>query len=145
MNAPEYIILHTLAFDGEADIERVRRWHLDRGWNDVGYHYLIRRNGTFQFGRDEDTEGAHAMGYNNRSIGIAFEGHGDHEMWTLPQLLCAFKICDRLTDEYGIPPHNILGHRETGAKKTCPGTKIDMDAFRALFFMLLPEDECQND
>jgi len=140
MNVPDYIILHTLAFDGEADIERVRRWHLDRGWNDVGYHYLIRRSGALETGRKESEEGAHAMGYNSRSIGIAFEGHGDHEMWTLPQVLQGVKLCDRLSDLYGIPPHNILGHRETGDKKTCPGTKIDMDAFRPLFFHCIPED-----
>ena len=140
MNAPEYIVLHTLAFDGEAGIDRVRRWHLDKGWSDVGYHYLIRRSGALETGRAEDEQGAHALGYNSRSIGIAFEGHGDHEMWTLPQVLQAVKLCDRLSELYGIPPHNILGHRETGAKKTCPGTKIDMDAFRALFFHCIPED-----
>jgi len=61
-------------------------------------------------------------------------------MWTMQQVLQGVKLCDRLSDLYGIPPHNILGHRETGAKKTCPGTKIDMDAFRALFFNCIPED-----
>ena len=140
MNVPTHIVLHTLAFDGEANIDRVRRWHLDRGWKDVGYHWLIRRNGSLEQGRAEDEEGAHAVKYNSRSVGIAFEGHGDHEMWTLPQVLTAVKLCDRISIQYGIPPHNILGHRETGAPKTCPGKKIDMDAFRALFFNCISED-----
>lgn len=140
MNKPTHIVLHTLAFDGDADINRVRRWHLDRGWSDVGYHWLIRRNGSLEQGRAEDKEGAHAVNYNSRSVGIAFEGHGDHEMWTLPQVLTAVRLCDRISTQYDIPPHNILGHRETGAPKTCPGTKIDMDAFRALFFHYIPED-----
>lgn len=140
MNVPTHIVLHTLAFDGEANIDRVRRWHLDRGWKDVGYHWLIRRNGSLEQGRTEDEEGAHAVNYNSRSVGIAFEGHGDHEMWTLPQVLTAVKLCDRISNQYGIPPHNILGHSETGAPKTCPGTKIDMDAFRALFFNCISED-----
>ena len=140
MNKPTHIVLHTLAFDGDADINRVRRWHLDRGWSDVGYHWLIRRNGSLEQGRAEDKEGAHAVNYNSRSVGIAFEGHGDHEMWTLPQVLTAVRLCDRISTQYDIAPHNILGHRETGAPKTCPGTKIDMDAFRALFFHYIPED-----
>lgn len=140
MNAPSHIIIHTLGYLGEADIDEVRRWHLERGWSDVGYHYLVRYNGQVQKGRPEDENGAHARGYNSHSIGIALEGHGDMEMWTLPQLLSLLRLCDDLTARHDIPPHAVLGHRETGARKTCPGKLIDMDAFRGILFEYLLED-----
>lgn len=139
MNIPTHIVLHTLAYAGEADIEKVRAWHKQQGWHDIGYHYLVRRSGEVQTGRAEDVIGAHAIGYNRRSIGIACEGHGDEEMWTFPQILSLFRLIDDLSRRYKIPPHNVLGHRETGAKKTCPGTKIDMDALRGLLFEYMTE------
>ncbi len=140
MNAPEYIVLHTLAYRYPADIDLVRRWHTEeRGWDDVGYHYLVRRTGEVQTGRDENTPGAHARGYNRRSIGIALEGHGDHERPGFCQILGLFRLIDDISRRYEIPPHKVIGHRETGSPKTCPGKLIDMDALRALLFEYMTE------
>lgn len=140
MNHPRYIVLHTLAFEGDADIDRVREWHVEgNGWNDVGYHYLVRRSGEVQQGRDEDEIGAHARGYNSQSIGIALEGHGDYERHGYEQILALFRLIDNLCRQYAIPPHRVIGHRETGSPKTCPGKLIDMDALRALLFEYMTE------
>lgn len=139
MNTPAFIVLHTLAYEGDADIDRVRRWHLDRGWQDVGYHYLVRRSGEVQPGRPESMVGAHALGYNNKSIGIACEGHGDKQAWLFPQLLSLFRLIDDVSRRHEIPPHKVIGHRETGVRKTCPGTLVDMDALRALLFEYMTE------
>lgn len=140
MNYPTHIVLHTLAFDGDADVDKVRSWHKAQGWSDIGYHYLIRRSGEVQVGRREEMTGAHALGFNKKSIGIAMEGHGDHETWHLPQLLALLKLCDDVMDRYGISPDRVIGHRETGAPKTCPGKLIDMDAFRAILFRFIDEE-----
>jgi len=140
VNYPTHIVIHTLAFEGDADIDRVREWHLDRGWNDVGYHYLVRRSGEVQRGRDEDAVGAHAVNFNRHSIGIALEGHGDSECPRLEQLLAVFRLCDEVMLRYGISIDKVLGHRETGARKTCPGSLVDMDAFRALLFGFVNEE-----
>ena len=55
-------------------VEDVRRWHLDRGWSDIGYHYLIYLDGTVHEGRPIEIQGAHTKGQNKNSIGIAYVG-----------------------------------------------------------------------
>ena len=127
---PGYIILHTAAYKGDADIEDIRRWHLDRGWNDVGYHYYIRRDGEIQKGREETVSGAHARGMNADSLGICFEGHGDYEAFTQYQRNALCDLYEDILTRWDIPVENVLGHRETGAPKTCPGNKVDMDDIR---------------
>ena len=129
---PEYIILHTAAFKGDADISLIKQWHLQRGFNDVGYHYYIRRSGQIQQGRKENINGAHCrdMGMNRKSLGICFEGHHNFEDWTPQQIESFYPFIKELLEKYSIPVENILGHRETGANKDCPGTKIDMNQVR---------------
>lgn len=129
---PIYLIVHTAAFKGDADIDKVREWHLARGFNDVGYHWYIRRDGTLQQGRKENVKGAHClhMGMNHKSIGVCFEGHGDFEKPTVAQLATFKALYEDIKGRWGIPVQNVLGHRETGAPKTCPGTKVDMHEMR---------------
>ena len=132
MNDPKHIIVHTLAFTGDAGVDEVRRWHKERGFADVGYHYIIRRDGTLETGRREHRPGAHCrdMGMNSKSIGVGLEGHGDMEQWTADQWRTFRTLYRFMERKYHIPPHEVLGHRETGAPKTCPGKKIDMDQVR---------------
>ena len=63
--------------DMEVDVEKVTQWHKDRGFDTIGYHYLIKRDGTLQLGRDEDVVGAHAVAVNGTSIGVALAGGGN--------------------------------------------------------------------
>lgn len=135
MNKPQYIIVHTTAFKGDADIDLVRKWHVEgNGWRDVGYHYFIRRSGELQQGRQEHETGAHCrdMGMNSKSIGICFEGHHNYEDWTLQQTKTFLSLGSRIIRKYDIPVKNVLGHRETGAKKDCPGTRINMSDVRRI-------------
>ena len=129
---PEYIVLHTLAFDGSAGIAEVDRWHKERGFTRVGYHYIIRRDGRLETGRHEHEQGAHCRdgGYNRKSLGIAFEGHGDNDEWTDAQWDTIRKCYLFWRLKHGIDPDKVIGHREAPAAKTCPGKKIDMDAVR---------------
>ena len=62
-------------------VAEIRRWHVqDRGWKNIGYHYLIDRDGTVAEGRPVDQIGAHVQGKNTGTIGIAlFGGHGSSE------------------------------------------------------------------
>ena len=80
-NTPREItefVAHWTATYTNQDIgaEEVHRWHLDKGWDGCGYHYVIRRDGTLQRGRPVGRKGAHsgAYGHNNYSIGITFVG-----------------------------------------------------------------------
>ncbi len=133
MNNPEYIIIHTAAFKGAADIEVVRQWHFDLGWSDIGYHWYIRRDGTCQKGRDISTVGAHCIhrGMNRKSIGICFEGHGDTQRWTANQWWALVSLWRLYQPTYGLNAHeHMFGHRETGSPKTCPGLLIDCEEVR---------------
>ena len=61
----------------EEKVREVRDWHLKRGFNNVGYHWLIDRDGTVVAGRPEEKTGAHVKGHNTGSIGVSlFGGHG---------------------------------------------------------------------
>ena len=55
-------------------VAAIRRWHIeDRGWSDIGYHWVIDRDGTLVRGRPETVVGAHTQGHNTGSIGICLD------------------------------------------------------------------------
>ena len=73
----EYIVIHCADTYETMDIgaEDIRKWHVEeRGWSDIGYHKVIRRDGTVETGRDIDVSGAHAAGFNSVSIGVCLVG-----------------------------------------------------------------------
>ena len=72
------IVLHHAAAKS-CSVQDVHRWHLDRGWSGIGYHFFVRKDGTVWRGRPEDRVGAHTVNYNSRSIGICFEGNFELE------------------------------------------------------------------
>lgn len=59
-----------------ADVKtnEVRNWHTSKGWSDIGYHYLIDRDGTVVTGRPLDRTGAHVKGHNTGTVGISLFG-----------------------------------------------------------------------
>ena len=119
------IIVHCTATPPDMDIgvPEVRQWHKDRGWSDIGYHFLIRRNGYVATGRPIERIGAHTKGYNSSSIGIALVGgvdkHGKPDFnFTFEQMESLKAHVDSLLTIY---PHidEIRGHRDF-ANKACP-------------------------
>lgn len=60
--------------DSSIDVDTIAHWHLSRGFDTIGYHYLIRPNGEICLGRSTDYIGAHCLGANYRSIGVAYVG-----------------------------------------------------------------------
>lgn len=116
------IIVHCTATPGDVSIETVREWHVnERGWRDVGYHFLIRTDGTIEEGRPIEQSGAHTKGHNWDSIGVAYAGgtgkngewldtRTDEQKDSLVDLLCQLK------DAYG---GTIYGHRDF-SEKACP-------------------------
>jgi|AntAceMinimDraft_16_1070373.scaffolds.fasta_scaffold15345_2 N-acetylmuramoyl-L-alanine amidase len=130
------IIIHCSATTDVMAIgaKEIRAMHLANGWSDIGYHYVIRRNGWVETGRDLDHDGdideetgAHAFGWNANSIGICLvggadsEGHGEAN-FTAQQLIAlrAFLVAKR--EQY--PGAQLMGHRDTGAKKDCPSFDV---------------------
>ena len=105
--------------------DEVRRWHVeDRGWSDIGYHYLIDRDGTLVEGRPLERTGAHAKGHNTGSVGISlFGGHGGNvsdqfeDNFTEDQDRALRELIAKLKAEH--PITKIIGHNEV-ANKACP-------------------------
>lgn len=71
-----HIVIHcALTFpDQECDARVIRRWHQRNGWFDIGYHIVIPRDGTVEWGRNLQVPGAHTRGHNETSVGIVLAG-----------------------------------------------------------------------
>lgn len=124
MNNPDKIILHHSATDG-GTFESIRRYHMEHnGWRDIGYHYLITKDGVLHKGREENATGAHTKGENTKSIGICLVGHFDHYEPNREQLETLYKLLEDIFKRYGKMP--IYPHSKF-APKTCPGTKFPLD------------------
>lgn len=125
MRPIEYIIIHCTATpEGrEHDVEDIRRWHKAKGWSDIGYHYLIKIDGTIEVGRSVEIPGAHAYGFNSGSIGIVYVGGMDSEMKapkdtrTSAQKQSFGQLLWALKEEF--PHAKIIGHRDVSSK-ACP-------------------------
>lgn len=74
--AMDTIVIHCSATKENKDysVEDIKKWHLQRGFNDVGYHFVIKLDGTIELGRSLDKIGAHVTGNNTGSIGICYIG-----------------------------------------------------------------------
>ena len=122
----DLIVIHCSATrcNREFPLEAVIACHRARGFATVGYHYYITRDGTVHAGRPLYQEGAHATGFNRRSIGICYEGGLDPQgrpadTRTLAQKDTLRKLLLRLKTDY--PNVRIVGHRDLpGVTKACP-------------------------
>lgn len=117
-----YIVVHCSdtpngRWHDAADIDR---WHKERGWAGIGYHFAILLDGTVESGRPLDTPGAHVRGYNDESIGICLIGrdeYTDAQLRSLEGLVIAMKSNHRQADvvaHYDLDDHG----------KTCPNFNV---------------------
>jgi N-acetylmuramoyl-L-alanine amidase len=98
-------------------VDDVRRWHREKGWSDIGYHYLVYLDGTVHNGRDVDIAGAHCTGHNTNSIGVCYVGGLGGDTRTEEQKAGLIRILTELRGLY--PNAKIYGHRDF-ANKDCP-------------------------
>lgn len=113
----KYIVIHCSAtYEGRPyDVEDIRAMHKRRGFRDVGYHFVIKLDGTIQKGRDIDEMGAHVKGHNSHSIGVCYIGGLDNDgkpkdTRTPEQKQSLKKLVDILSVIY--PDAETLGHRD---------------------------------
>lgn len=118
------IIIHCTATPAGRDlhVSDITRYHLQRGFDSIGYHYLVALDGTIEPGRPTEYIGAHCLGHNDRSIGVAYVGGVTADMTpadtrTAAQRSGLAKIVAELRRRY--PDATIHGHREFTAK-ACP-------------------------
>lgn len=119
------LIVHCSATPEGKDftVSQIREWHLQRGFSDIGYHYVIYRDGSIHIGRDESIIGAHCTGHNTNSIGVCYiggcasDGKTPKDTRTTEQKQSLVKLLKELKTKY--PQASIHGHRDF-ANKACP-------------------------
>ena len=100
----------------------IRKWHLERGFSDIGYHYVVYRDGSVHTGRNVNISGAHCAGHNSHSIGVCYIGGLDKNLRpkdtrTSQQKDALLKLLRQLKQLY--PKATIHGHCEF-SNKACP-------------------------
>jgi N-acetyl-anhydromuramyl-L-alanine amidase AmpD len=126
----KFIVVHCSATppDAKVDAREIDRWHRMKGWLMIGYHWVIKRDGTVEQGRKPDQPGAHAEGFNDKSIGICLAGgvnaKGDPEdnfTWEQKSSLLSVIAGSRVL----YPKAEVLGHRDLpGVRKACPSFDV---------------------
>ena len=120
-----YIVVHCAATKPSMDTNAadIDRWHRERGWLKIGYHFVIKRNGEIEEGRKVDEVGAHASGYNSSSVsicligGLSEDGKSSENNFTEDQWKSLGAVVDTLTNKY--PNAKVIGHNDI-SKKDCP-------------------------
>jgi len=117
------LIIHCADTPEHMDIgaEEIRRWHVEgNGWSDIGYHYVIRRCGLIETGRDESTPGAHVRGHNTGSIGICMVGGKGGCNFTAAQWVALGPLVCDVLERHELGTDDVYGHRDFDDGKTCP-------------------------
>ena len=116
---------------GLATMQGMMRYYCGLGWTS-GPHLFIAPDGIWQMTAINEP-GTHAAMWNNKSWGVEMVGYFDHHTWSEKQRTTMYHVAETLLRWRGLQPskNTVLGHRETGSKKTCPGTMIDMNVVRA--------------
>jgi len=122
----KYLIVHCAYTPETMDIgaSDIDRWHREKGWMMIGYHKVIKRDGTIEDGRPLSKSGAHVRGMNRQSIGIVLIGgmnrskDGPEINYTDEQMASLRTLLDELKEEY--PTAKVRGHTDFDKGKTCP-------------------------
>lgn len=111
-----YIVLHHRASMGDA--KSIHSAHINQGWAGAGYHVYIRTSGEAFELRPLDYVGAHASGFNEKSIGVCFEGNFEKDTMTDNQKIAGIKVLSFLKQKF--PDAKIVCHKDLCAT-LCPG------------------------
>ena len=116
----ELLVVHCSDTDNEITAIDIHKMHMNFGWDGIGYHKIILRDGTIENGRPEYWIGAHVKGKNNKSLGVCLIGRNqftNRQFNSLKLVLNEWKL------KY--PKAKILGHCDTGnTDKTCPNFNV---------------------
>ena len=128
----DYLIIHCSATRPSQDVgvKEIDGWHRAEGYLGIGYHAVIRRNGTIEYGRDALEIGAHAKPWNSISYGICLVGGVSEENvrkaednFTPAQMEALKGLLTKLRASY--PQAEIIGHRDVpDVRKDCPSFDV---------------------
>ncbi len=129
----DMIVIHHTGNDVDDDLSAVdiHASHQSKGWAGIGYHFVIRKDGTVEVGRPIDCIGAHAYGFNEHTVGIHLSGNFEIGTPTPEQIESLAKLLADLTEMYGLENTSqyVVGHRDLMAT-ACPGENL---------YQMLPE------
>ncbi len=126
-----HIVIHCADTYEDMDIgaEDIRKWHVEeRGWSDIGYHKVIRRDGTVEDGRDIHVSGAHAAGFNSVSVGVCLVGgkgkdNKAENNFTDAQMASLKEVVEDLMAQYEWA--QPMGHKDLpNVTKECPSFNV---------------------
>jgi len=131
----EVILHHTWSptasqYRGIQTIKGIHNYHVnERGWSDIGYHYLVAPNGAIWLGRPLSRDGGHVLGRNSGTIGVSLILNGDVELPKDAQIAAVAALLGSLFSRFGIrAAENFIpgkrGFHRHYADKSCPGTLI---------------------
>ena len=116
----KFIVIHCSDTNEQDDALSIHKLHLSFGWDGIGYHKVILRNGEIESGRPLFWKGAHTYGLNDESLGICLIGKTNFD---LKQFKSLKKLLKNWKQKF--PDATILGHRDAiGTKKTCPNFDV---------------------
>lgn len=129
----DFIVVHCAATKPSMDIgwKEINQWHVkERGWAAIGYHVVIRRDGTIEAGRPLDTIGAHAVGVNSQSVSVCLVGGFGGKAtdafevnFTEAQKISLVAVLKELKEKY--PKAAVIGHHDVpNSGKTCPNFPV---------------------
>ena len=121
------VVHHTgSGYDYDFSAQDIHQWHIQAGYAGIGYHFVIRKNGVIERGRDLWAEGAHVYGEKWRSIGIQLSGDFGGKIFpTDAQIESAAMLIANLCNDFDIPTDrfHIVGHGEL-MPTSCPGKNL---------------------
>lgn len=123
MRTINLILIHCTATEEGKDFKAkdIDKWHKQKGWKGIGYHYVIDLDGTIEKGRPDEEIGAHCTGKNKNSIGIVYVGGlkdgKPKDTRTKEQKEALWELLRQLLIKY--PKATIHGHNEF-SNKDCP-------------------------
>jgi N-acetylmuramoyl-L-alanine amidase len=127
-----YIVIHcsqTRPSQKEVDVRTIDKWHRLRGWLKIGYGGVIKRDGTYEQGRDDNAVQAHVKGYNHTSFGLCLVGGALEEDWKVPEDNFTGEQWETLKEQLTrlvklYPNARIVGHYDLDKNKTCPNFDV---------------------
>ncbi len=132
MLKPTKIIIHC-SDSGWGDVAEIDKWHKERGWDGIGYHFVVLNgmpknnsynqglDGMIQYGRSLDKPGAHTLGQNSSSIGICMIGK---KKFSILQFKSLAILCKSIIHQYKMQSYDVCGHYDFSSK-TCPNFNVD--------------------
>lgn len=132
MRPIDKIIIHCSATpeNRNVTVEDINEWHIRRGFNEIGYHYVIYLDGTVHIGRKEEKIGAHCSKNNLTSIGVCYiggvakDGKTPKDTRTEKQKDSMIRLVKSLLEKYNLRISDVYGHYQFAAK-ACPSFDIE--------------------